>query len=214
MKRFFIILLLFCFGNSFSQELTNEYWSSISFSKKLVKKTHLSAELGYRFEDILDNNAKLFELGVTRKLPNKFKIGGSYRYSSKSNYKREFRKVHRASLSLSKGIKIKGFKFSFRSKFQWEYKNRVSEKKSDLTDLAWRNKLKISKKVYKRTNVYLGSEIFAFESPQLLDRYRFHGGIKYGITKRIEISLQAVYEAQFYDVDRISILSFSYSQRL
>lgn len=206
-----ILILLTLLGKA--QDSKNEYWSTASFSKKIYKKTHLNLDLGFRFEDITENNSSLLELGLTRKLPQKFKIGFEYRYADKSSIERKFRKVHRTSLSLSKSIKIKKFKFSYRSKFQYELKNQVSRKNNDLTDCAWRNKIKVSKKVYKRTFVNLGSELFSFEDYELLSRYRFSGGVKYGITKRIELNLQAIYEAEFYDVDQSKILSIGYAQR-
>lgn len=213
MKNWLVLLCVFCSLVGAGQVSTNEYWTSASFSKKVLKKTHLNLDLGYRFEDITENNSGLLEVGLTRKLPKKFKVGLSYRYADKSSYERKFRKVHRTSLSVAKRFKIKKFKFSFRSKFQYEVKNQVSRKNTDLTDQAWRNKLKITKKVYKRTNVYIGSEVFALEDEEFFSRYRLLGGVKYGITKRIELSLQGIYEAKFYDIDQNKILSLGYAQR-
>jgi len=180
--RSFIVFIFILFaGLGYSQDYTNKYWSSVAFSKKIIKKTHLSFEGGFRFENVFENNTALFELGLTRKLPQKYKFRFSYRYSDKSSFERKFRKVHRTSIRLSKRFKIKGFKVSVKSKYQWEIKNRTSAKNNDLTDIAWRNKIKVTKKIYKKTHLLTGAELFAFESSNLINRYRFLGGVKYKI---------------------------------
>lgn len=214
--RYFIVFIFILFVTvGYSQDYTSKYWSSVSFSKKVIKKTHLSFEGGFRFEDIFANNNALFELGLTRKLPKKFKFGVSYRYSDKSTIERKFRKVHRTSISLSKGFKIKEFKLSIRSKYQWELKNRISTKNNDLTNIAWRNKIKVTKKVYKKTHLFMGTELFAFESPgNLIDRCRYLGGVKYKIKKKIELSLKGIYEVDFSDQSNSGIISIGYAQKL
>lgn len=215
MRSVFFVLFGFVLINlGFAQGVKNEYWTSVSFSKKIIKKTSLALDFGYRFEDITENNTGLVEVGITRKLPLKLKLGLSYRYSDKSTFERKFRNVHRTSISLSKRFKVKKFKFSFRTKYQYEVKNQISRKNTDLTDHAWRNKLKVTKKVYKRTNLFLASEVFALEEVDFFSRYRFGGGAKYGITKRIEVSLQGVYEGFFDKSDQSNgIISLGYSQR-
>lgn len=215
MRYFIVFILLLCIRLGYSQGYSGEYWSSVAFSKKVIKKTRLSFEGGFRFEDVFANNNALFELGLTRKLPKKFKLRVSYRYSDKSTIERKFRKVHRTSISLSKGFKIKEFKVSIRSKYQWELKNRISAKNNDLTDIAWRNRIKFTKKVYKKTHLFMGTELFAFESPgNLIDRCRYLGGVKYKIKKKIELSLKGVYEADLSDRSNSGIISIGYVQKL
>lgn len=212
MRNLVVVILLLCSVSSFGQS-TSEFWGSASFSKKVIKKTRLNLSLGYRIEEILANNSALFELGLVRKLPSKFKVEVSYRYSDKASVALKFKRVHRASFGLNKEFKLYKFRFDIRSKFQYEIRNQTSRKNTDLTSSTWRNRLKISKKIYKRTHLYLGSELFAFEDEEVLGRYRVLGGVKYGITKKIQINLRGVYENQFHGTQSSNIIAIGYAQR-
>ena len=214
MRNLLVFIFFFCACAGYSQSYTGEYWSSIGFSKKVIKKTRLNLETGFRFEDVAKNNTALFELGLARILPKKFKLEVSYRYSAKSTIERKFRRVHRTSISLSKGYKIKKIKFSVMSKYQWEIKNRTSAKNNDLTDIAWRNKIKVTEKVYKKTQLFFGVELFAFESNNLINRYRYFGGVKYKIKKKIELNLKGIYETMLHNPNKSGMLSLSYVQKI
>ncbi len=208
-----ILLLLLISVNGFSQ-IDNEYWGSVSFEKKIIKKTRLNLNLGYRIENIAENNSKFIQFGVKRKLPFKLKLEVGYRFTNKENYKREFRYTHRQFINLAKGFKIKKFKFTFRTKFQWEFKNQLSSKKTDLQDFVLRNKLKVARKIFKRTYVFGASELYSFNTALLFEKYRFAGGIKYGVTKKIDLSLMSMYEAEVHDDGEAWIVGLSYSHKL
>lgn len=208
-----LILLVLISFSGFSQ-IDNEYWGSISFEKKIIKKTRLNLNLGYRIENIVDNNSKFVQLGVKRKLPFKLKLEVGYRYTNKENYKHQFRYTHRPFINLSKGFKLIKFRFTFRTKFQWEFKNQLSRKKNDLQDFAWRNKLKVSKKIFKRAYVFAASELFSFKTESFFNKYRLAGGFKYGITKKIDLSLMSMYEKEVHDNGEGWIIGVSYAHRL
>lgn len=100
------------------------------------------------------------------------------------------------------------------SKYQWEIKNRTSAKNNDLTDIAWRNKIKVTEKVYKKTQLFFGVELFAFESNNLINRYRYFGGVKYKIKKKIELNLKGIYETMLHNPNKSGMLSLSYVQKI
>lgn len=214
MKLILSIILLFCINIIGFSQTSNEYWTSVSFENKLVKKTYSNVKLGYRVGDVFENNTKFLQVGVKRKLPYKLKLELGYRYANKENYKREFRYIHRPFVNLSKSFKLKKFKFTFRSKLQWEFKNQISRKKNDLQDFIWRNRLNIARKVFKRTYVFTASELYSFAAESVFDKYRFAGGVKWGMTKKIDFSLMTMYESEIYDTERSWVFGLSYAHKL
>ena len=206
-------MLLLISVNGFST-IDNEYWGSVSFEKKIIKKTKLSLNLGYRFENIIENNYKYIQLGIKRKLPFRLKLEVGYRFTNKENFKREFRYTQRPFINLVKVFKLKKFKFTFRTKFQWDFKNQLSSKKSDLNDFVLRNKLKVARKILKKTYVFGVSELYSFNTAIFFEKYRFAGGVKYFFNKKIDLSLISLYEAEVFGYEKVWVVSLSYSHKL
>ena len=88
LNKFFLIFIIPI--SVFSQENDFQTWTSISASKKIIKKTNLIVKQGVRFRENSSIYYKLFtDIKIKRKYNKYFTFAGGYRYSSDWNKKQD-----------------------------------------------------------------------------------------------------------------------------
>ena len=91
-----ILLLLVLPISVLSQENDFQTWTSISVSKKIIKKTNLIVKQGVRFRENSSIYYKLFtDIKIKRKYNKYFSFAGGYRYSSDWNKKQDLENKNR-----------------------------------------------------------------------------------------------------------------------
>ena len=91
-----ILLLLVLPISVLSQENDFQTWTSISASKKIIKKTNLIVKQGVRFRENSSIYYKLFtDIKIKRKYNKYFSFAGGYRYSSDWNKKQDLENKNR-----------------------------------------------------------------------------------------------------------------------
>jgi hypothetical protein len=172
-------------------------WSSLSFEKKIIRKTNCQATIGYRFSDPFDDYSLFGQIRITRKFQKKVRLKLAYRYTRKENLMGTLRLKHRPSIALSKQWKIQKYKLNFRSKFQIDIQNQINLKRTDLVNLTWRNKFLVEKKIRKKLHYYGGGEIFMFGKSFSPSEYRVSSGIAYALKKRLKYKIAYVFSTEF-----------------
>lgn len=197
LKIHILLASLFLTTFLFGQLVNTNYWTSISFDKKVFKKTRANIKFSYRSENQLVNNQFFFQGGIERKVKKKRKIGFNYRYTNYSDFEFNTFYIYRPSIYYCKGYKIKKMKLDFRSKIQIEKENQIKIENTDLWNSAWRNKLKLSKKIAKKWKCQFYTEWFSFEKSSIISRYRIGLGMKYEIKKKFNLSVRTIYQSKF-----------------
>jgi len=172
----------------------NKYWSSVKLSYDFNKKLELNSTFSYRNTNLYETNGILYQADLSYQLPCHLNITAAYRYSQTENYEHQLRTQNRFSAGFIFNIKIKGYRLSLESKYQYGIKNQVKRNNPYPIEQYWRNEISVKKKVMKKTFIKAGAEFFMFNDRTLLNQYRGSIGLEKYFTKKYRIGFEYIYQ--------------------
>ena len=182
-----ILLLFFTLSIMYGVD-DNEFWTSITFEKKLPRSFKLELEQELRFKDQLSTFKQTFsEVSVSYKVFKGLRIKVPYRYVIFEDKTKQ-----RLSLAGSYKFSLKPISFKSRTKFQ-----RTLEDEEDPDDLI-RNKLSIHYKWNKKIEPYVSGEIFHLHKTgkDQFDEYRFSFGLAVNLPQKNSINIFYVFKKE------------------
>jgi len=187
-----IFILLLCSFSVFSQENDFQSWYSLSFNKKIVKKTTLYLKLGSRFRENSSIYSKqFFDLKAKRKINKNQSLASGYRYANNWDKEFDISNIHRFYADfIYKSKIVKRLSFSIRNRLQYQ---------GSLTDYkpTFRQKLSLSYNI-KKTKLApsIASEYF-LRLDHGINKLRSTIQFSYPITKKIDFDLAYRIEQEF-----------------
>ena len=166
----------------------NEFWTSITFEKKLPLSFQIELEQELRFKDQLSTFKQTFsEVSVSYKVFKGLSFNIPYRYIIFEDKIKQ-----RLSLGGSYKFSIKPISFKTRTKFQRTY-----EDEEDPDDLI-RNKISIHYKWNKKIEPYVSGEIFHIHNTgkDQFDEYRFSFGLAVNVPQKNSINIFYVFKKE------------------
>ena len=189
-----ILFLLFFSFSGFSQENDFQTWTSISVSRKIIKKTNLTIKQGVRFRENSSLYSKLFtDLKIKSKYNKYFSFAIGYRFSNDWNKQLELTKKNRFYSDINYKEKYKKrFLFDARARFQTqgniEGYATIFRHKSALAYNIPKTKLEPS----------VALEYFLPFESMLIDKLRYTIGLSHPITKDLDVELVYRIQQEFY----------------
>ena len=216
MKFNLICLLFFLLIQSLFGKDDNQFWTKISFEKKLPYSLKLELAQGLRLKDqLVTLNQAFFEVSISYKNSNGLRINVPYRYII---YEDKIK--HRLSFGISYQYYFKPVNIKYRIKFYRLYENGefLGEDESPLGDLI-RNKFTIKYKSRNKINPYISGELFHIcnTDNNSLDEYRVSIGIEINLPRKN--SMNIFYTVKKEDIstsspDDIYVFGLSYSFKI
>jgi len=189
------IFLLFILPLSlFSQENDFQTWTSISASKKIIKKTDLSIKQGVRFRENSSIYSKLFtDIKIKRKYNKHFSYTVGYRFSNDWDKQLELRQKNRFYSDVYYKDKYKKrFLLAVRSKLQTQGNvkgySTTFRQKSALAYNIRKTKLEPS----------IALEYFLPFESMLIEKLRYTIGLSHPISKDLDFELAYRIQQEFY----------------
>ena len=194
----------------------NQSWTKISFEKKLPYSLKLELEQGLRFKDHISTfNQAFFEISLSYKNSNGFKINIPYRYTIF-----EDKIKHRLSFGTSYQYSFKPVSLKYRIKYYRLFENgkSVGEDGETLGNLI-RNKFTIKYKSGEKINPYLSGELFHLlnTNNNPFDEYRASFGIEIDLPRKNSINFFYILKKE--DItksssDEINVFGLSYISKI
>ena len=184
-------------------------WTEVSMQKKIPFSLRLELAQGLRLKDYVSElNQAFFELSISYKDSNGFRINIPYRYTIF-----EDKRKHRLTLGVSYQYSIKPVSLKNRIKYYRLYENRKA-----LGDL-FRNKFTIKYKTGEKTNPYIAVELFYLLSKNnnQLDEYRASCGIEIDLPRKNSINIFYILKKEDFsktDPENINVFGLSYALKL
>ena len=189
----------------------NEFWTSVSFEKKLPYSLKLEFEQELRLEDQLSTFKQTFsELSLSYKVFDGLILQVPYRYST---YKEQDKVKQRLSIGGSYKYSFKPVSLKYRARIQ-----RTFEKKEPSEDMI-RNKCTIDYKLNKSFKPYVSSELFYYynEDPVQLDEYRMSFGLTVDINKKNSMKIFYIFKKEDItksDPYEVNVFGLAYSFKM
>jgi hypothetical protein len=200
--RSFLVLVLFVIVLLPVSAQVNDagLWTNITLKKKVTK--HLDAYLTeeLRFDENITELGTIFtDIGATYEILPGFKAGAFYRFICKRRLDDSYIKAHRYYFDLSYGNHIKRFEFSYRIRFQSQYKDYGSSPEGHVAVNQLRQKVHLGINTKTRFDPYLDAEIWYLIWPPWsnFDNLRISAGIVTRITKHHFIDTGYIYQQEF-----------------
>ena len=187
---FIFYMVQFSYGADESQS-----WTKLSVEKKLPYSLNLELSQGLRFKDHISTfNQAFFEISLSYKNSNGFKINIPYRYTIF-----EDKIKHRLSFGTSYQYSFKPVSLKYRIKYYRLFENgkSVGEDGETLGNLI-RNKFTIKYKSGKNINPYLSGELFHLlnTNNNPFDEYRVSFGIDIDLPRKNSINIFYIYKKE------------------
>ena len=189
----------------------NEFWTSVSFEKKLPYSLKLEFEQELRLLDQLSTFKQTFsELSLSYKVFDGLILQVPYRYST---YKEQDKVKQRLSIGGSYKYSFKPLSLKYRARIQ-----RTFEKKEPSEDLI-RNKCTIAYKLHKNLEPFISSELSHSydEDPVQLDEYRMSFGLTVDINKKNSMKIFYIFKKEDLtesDPGVINVFGLAYSFKM
>jgi len=187
----------------------NEFWTSVSFEKKLPYSLKLEFEQELRLADQVSTFKQTFsELSLSFKVFDGLSLQVPYRYSAYENKIKQ-----RLSIGGSYKYSFKPLSLKYRTRIQRTY-----EKNETPEDLI-RNKCTIEYKLNKSIKPYVSGELSHSydEDPVQLEEYRISFGLTVDINKKNSIKIFYVFKKEDLtkpDPDEIGVFGLAYSLKM
>ena len=187
----------------------SEFWTSVSFEKKLPHSLRLEFKQELKLDDQLSNFKQTFsELSLSYKVFDGFSFQIPYRYSTYENKIKQ-----RLSIGGSYKYSFKPLSLKYRTRIQRTY-----EKNETPEDLI-RNKCTIEYKLNKSIKPYVSGELSHSydEDPVQLEEYRLSFGLTVDINKKNSIKIFYVFKKEDLtkpDPDEIGVFGLAYSLKM
>jgi hypothetical protein len=210
MKHFFLFLFLTSFYSATAQE--KQIWTGISANKKINKQLKSSYSIAYR-NKLQDNYSLFGQAALSYELAKNSKLKLKYRYVWKPVTGLSYK--HRLVIDYTTKNKIaKKTKLAYRARLQTENKN-IRKTNTIRTDIIFRNKLIIDRKLSKKVNAFGGYEHFSnVLFLTLTESYRLYLGTTLDLGKKKQLDITYIYDKSVSRYEKYSpahIISFAYS---
>ncbi|MDI9871129.1 DUF2490 domain-containing protein [Flectobacillus roseus] len=191
MKRILLLLLLMSF-KMWGQETDLRSWTGLSLEKKLNKHISLNANLQVRTMDNLTTlGSYIGEFGIGYKLNKHWEVSAYYRYAQKRKWDKSddayiYKPFHRFYANVEYDRKISILKFSYRLRYQDQFKDTdtgLEETKSYL-----RNKIELAYPNKTRFTPSISADFF-YKIGEDFDQIRYKAGVDYTVNKRNSVGL-------------------------
>jgi hypothetical protein len=171
-----------------------------TIKKKITKKLDvvLSEELRFN-ENITELGTIYTDLGAEYEILPGFKAGAFYRFTCKKRLDDSYSKINRYYFDLSYGNHIKRFEYSYRIRFQSQYRDYNTRPEGHVPVNYIRQKIEFSINTKTRFDPYLVAELwYLLNSPwNRFDNIRITGGIVTRITKHHFVDTGYIYQQEF-----------------
>ena len=192
LNKFILIFILPI--SVFSQENDFQTWTSISASKKIIKKTNLIIKQGVRFRENSSLYSKLFtDLKIKSKYNKHFSFAIGYRFSNDWNKQLELTQKNRLYSDIFYKEKYKKrFLFDARARFQTQ--GNIEEYAT-----TFRHKSVLAYNIPKtKLEPSVALEYFLPFENMLIDKLRYTIGLSHPITKDLNAEIAYRIQQEFY----------------
>ena len=192
-NKFFLLFILPI--SVFSQENDFQTWTSISASKKIIKKTNLTIKQGVRFRENSSLYSKLFtDLRIKRKYNKRFSFAVGYRFSNDWNKQLELSQKNRFYGGIYYKDKYKKrVLFDVRARFQAQ---------GNITGYisTFRHKSALAYNIPKtKLEPSVALEYFLpLQESMLIDKIRYTIGLSHPITKDLGFEIAYRIQQEFH----------------
>jgi hypothetical protein len=208
-----------------AQDNTNYgMWNTFSIEKELSKKASLFLDEELRLKDSYSRLNLLYtNLGVSYKPLKGLKVSLIYRCIEKYKKSDEFSFRHRLMLDVGYKYRLSNWTFAYRSRFQSEVRDYLSDDDGKTPEWFWRNKVEVKYTFLKKYSPYLGTELrYQIKDPRNpaydegWHRIRMFGGLDYSINANNSIGIYYLVQQEFNveSSQQLQILGLQYSLTL
>jgi len=192
LNKFILIFILPI--SVFSQENDFQTWTSISASKKIIKKTNLTIKQGVRFRENSSLYSKLFtDLKIKRKYNKHFSFAIGYRFSNDWNKQLELSQKNRVYSDIY-------YKDKYKKRFLFDSRARL-QAQGNIQGYAatFRHKSALAYNIPKtKFEPSVALEYFLPFESMLIDKLRYTIGLSHPITKDLDAEIGYKIQQEFY----------------
>ena len=202
LSKFFLIFILPI--SVFSQENDFQTWTSISASKKILKKTILTIKQGARFRENSSLSSKLFtDLKIKSKYNKRFSFAIGYRFSNDWNRQSELSQKNRFYSDIY-------YKEKYKKRFLFDTRARL-QTQGDIEGYAatFRHKSAISYNIPKtKLEPSVALEYFLPFESMLIEKLRYTIRLSHPITKDLDAEIAYRIQQAFYTDNPVTLFIF------
>jgi hypothetical protein len=189
-----VILLLFLPLSLCAQENDFQTWTSVSASKKLVKKTDLFVKQGIRFRENSSLKSKLFtDLRIKRKYNKHLFYAVGYRYSNDWDKQLDLSQRNRFYADIYFRDKYKK-RFLVSMRARWQTQGNIQGYSSVL-----RHKSALAYNIKKtKLEPSIAVEYFLYLESKLIEKMRYTLGLAHPISKKLDAEIVYRIQQEFY----------------
>ena len=192
LSRFFLIFILPI--SVFSQEHDFQTWTSISVSKKILKKTNLTIKQGARFRESSSLSSKLFtDLKIKSKYNKHFSFAIGYRFSNDWDKELELNKKNRFYSDIC-------YKDKYKKRFLFDTRARL-QAQGNIEGYAatFRHKSSLAYNIPKtKLEPSVALEYFLPFESILIEKLRYTMGLSHPITKDLDAEIAYRIQQEYY----------------
>jgi hypothetical protein len=192
LNKFILIFILPI--SVFSQENDFQTWTSISASKKIIKKTNLIIKQGVRFRENSSLYSKLFtDLKIKSKYNKHFSFAIGYRFSNDWNKQLELSQKNRVYSDIY-------YKAKYKKRFLFDARARLqTQGNTEGYSATFRHKTALAYNLPKtKLEPSVALEYFLPFDSILIEKLRYTIGISHPITKDLDVELVYRIQQEFY----------------
>jgi hypothetical protein len=188
---------------AFSQEQDVRVWAGTEIISMITPDLRLEFNQEVRFAEnasLIDKSVT--EIGLKYDIAKNIRLGATYRLTNKRRLDNSYRQWHRYNIDFSFRQSISDFRFTFRTRYQSQYKDILSSETGDIPDMYWRNKLSLQYRYFGKFRPYVSSEMFVplhFADNISIDEIRYSIGSQYRFNRKYTLDLFYLYQ---YDMSR------------
>ncbi|MBC8267090.1 MAG: DUF2490 domain-containing protein [Flavobacteriales bacterium] len=192
LTKFFLLFILPI--SVFSQENDFQTWTSVSASKKIIKRTNLIVKQGARFRENSSIYSKLFtDLKIKRKYNKYFSYALGYHHSSDWDKHFDVEKKNRFYADVY--YKDKYYKrYLLGVRTRWQTQGNMFG-----YNMALRQKMAFAYNIKKtKLEPSVGLEYFLYFDRMLIEKLRYTFGFSHPITKDLDMQINYRIQQEFY----------------
>jgi len=192
LNKFILIFILPI--SIFAQENDFQTWTSISVSKKIIKKTNLTIKQGVRFKENSSLYSKLFtDLKIKSKYNKHFSFAIGYRFSNDWNKQLALSQKNRFYSDIY-------YKDKYKKRFLFDVRARL-QTQGDIEGYAttFRHKSALAYNIPKtKLEPSVALEYFLPFESMLIEKLRYTIGLSHPITKDLDAKISYRIQQEFY----------------
>jgi len=183
---------------AFSQEQDIRVWAGTEIISMITPDLRLEFNQEVRFVE----NASLFdksvtEIGLKYDIVKNIRIGATYRLTNKRRLDNSYRQWHRYNIDFSFRQSISDFRFTFRTRYQSQYKDILSSELGKVPDNYLRNRISLQYRKYRKVKPYISTDFFVpilISSSIFIDEMRYTIGTDYQFNRKYSLGLVYMFQ--------------------